>query len=211
MKSIPSKSRHILAMAVAVALASAAAYAQTAAPAPAAKPRMQLDADKDGLIDRAEAAKAPKLASMFDRLDKDKDGKLSAEERAQMRGMRHRGDGHGGKRGGMRGSHDRMLAADTDKDGRVSRAEAQAAQAKFGDRFEQMDVNKDGYLDRADMQARFAQRRGECFAKADADKNGQLSRAEFDRMGEACAPMHGGGAKRLPRNNPNPGPLPPKQ
>ena len=44
---------------------------------------------------------------------------------------------------------------------------------------------------------------------ADADKNGQLSRAEFDRMGEACGPMHGGG--RMPRNHPNPGPLPPKQ
>ena len=54
-----------------------------------------------------------------------------------------------------------------------------------------------------------AQRRGECFAKADADKNGQLSRAEFDRMGEACGRMHGD--KRMPRNNPNPGPLPPKK
>ena len=85
-----------------------------------------------------------------------------------------------------------MRAADTDKDGRISRAEADAMQAKRGERFEQMDFNKDGYLDRADMQARMAQRRGECFAKADADKNGQLSRAEFDKMGEACGPMRGG-------------------
>ena len=75
-----------------------------------------------------------------------------------------------------------------------------------------MDFNKDGYLDRSDMQARVAQRRGECFAKADADKNGQLSRAEFDRMGEACGRMQAGGIPRgLPRNNPNPGPFPPKQ
>ena len=49
------------------------------------------------------------------------------------------------------------------------------------------------------------------FAKADADGNGQLSRAEFDRMGEACGRMHGGAGKRLPRNNPNPGPFPPKR
>ena len=102
-----------------------------------------------------------------------------------------------------------FAAADLNKDGRISRAEAQAAQAKSAERFDERDVNKDGYLDRADMQARMAQRRGECFAKADADKNGQLSRAEFDRMGEACGRMHGD--KRMPRNNPNPGPLPPKK
>ena len=194
----------ILAMAVAVALASAAACAQTAAPAATGKARVQLDANKDGAIDRAEAAKAPKLAGMFDQLDKNKDGKLSADERPHMReGMRHRR--------GARGGHGRMMAADADKDGRISRAEAQAAQDKAGDRFEKMDFNKDGYLDRADMQARVAQRRGECFAKADADGNGQLSRAEFDRMDEACGPMHGGIAGRLPRNNPNPGPLPPRK
>ena len=200
MKKSAVSGMRVLAMSVAIALASAAAYAQTAAPAPTGKARVQLDADKDGAIDRAEAAQAPKLAEKFDQLDKNKDGKLSADERLH-RGMRHRG--------GSRGGHSRMMAADTDKDGRISRAEAQAAQAKAGDRFEKMDVNKDGYLDRADMQARMAQRRGECFAKADADKNGQLSRAEFDKMGAACGPMHGGG--RMPRNNPNPGPLPPRQ
>lgn len=184
------KQMKLLAVAVAIALASAAAFAQTASTAPVAgKARTQLDANKDGAIDRAEAAKAPKLAEKFDQLDKNKDGKLSADERPHMRGMRH----HGGARGG----HGRigLRAADTDKDGRVSRAEADAAQAKHGERFEQMDFNKDGYLDRADMQARVAQRRGECFAKADADKNGQLSRTEFDKMGEACGPMRGGMGK----------------
>ena len=85
-----------------------------------------------------------------------------------------------------------MRAADTDKDGRISRAEATAADAKSGERFAQMDVNKDGYLDRSDRQARMTQRRGECFTKADADNNGQLSRVEFDKMGEACGPMRGG-------------------
>ena len=123
----------VLAMSAAVALASAAAYAQTTTPAAnAAKPRMQLDANKDGVIDRAEAAKAPKLAGKFDQLDRNKDGKLDADERRQMReGMRHRRmgkDGHAGR--------GRMMAADTDKDGRISRAEAQAAQAKSAERFD---------------------------------------------------------------------------
>ena len=175
------KKGQLLAMTVAIALASAAAYAQTASPAhDAGRQRIRLDANNDGVIDRAEAAKAPRLAGKFDQLDKNKDGKLSAAERPQMHGMRHRG--------GMRGGHGRMMAADTDKDGRISRAEAQAMQAKAGDRFDAMDFNKDGYLDRADMQARMAQRRGECFAKADADRNGQLSRAEFDKMREVCGP-----------------------
>ena len=206
MKKHPVLAMRVLAMSAAIALASAAAHAQTTTPAAhAAKPPMQLDANKDGVIDRAEAAKAPKLAGKFDQLDRNKDGKLDADERPQRReGMRHRRMGKDGHAG-----HGRMMPADADKDGRISRAEAQAAQAKFADRFDEMDANKDGYLDRADMQARVAQRRGECFAKADADNNGQLSRAEFDKMGEACAPMHGG--KRMPRNNPNPGPLPPKR
>ena len=183
------KQMKLLAVAVAVALASVAAFAQTATPAPSAgKPRMQLDANQDGAIDRAEAAKAPRLAEKFDQLDKDKDGRLSADERPRMHGKGHR-------RGGAHGQG-RMRAADTDKDGRISRAEAQAAHAKAGDRFEQMDFNKDGYIDRADMQARVAQRRGECFGKADTDRNGQLSRAEFDKMGEACGAMRGGMHKR---------------
>lgn len=200
------KQMKLLAIAVAVALASAAAYAQTTTPATAGKARIQLDANKDGVVDRVEAAKLPKLAEKFDQLDKNKDGKLSADERPPIGGMRHRGGM--GKHDAM---HRGMMAADTDKDGRISRAEAQAAQARSGDRFDRMDFNKDGYVDRADMQARVAQRRGECFAKADSDGNGQLSRAEFDKMGEACGPMHGGVAGRLPRNNPNPGPLPPKR
>ena len=149
-----------------------------------------------GLVS-AEAAKAPRLAARFDQLDQDKDGRLSADERPH-RGMHHRG--------GKRGAHARMQRADTDRDGRISRAEAQAAQAKHAGRFDELDVNKDGYLDRADRQARMAQRRGECFAKADTDKNGQLSRAEFEN-----AHCGGGVAGRMPRNNPNPGPLPPKK
>lgn len=187
----------LLAVAVTVALASAATFAQTSSTTTAAAPRTAIDANQDGVIDRAEAAKAPRLAARFDQLDQDKDGRLSADERPH-RGMHHRG--------GKRGAHARMQRADTDRDGRISRAEAQAAQAKHAGRFDELDVNKDGYLDRADRQARMAQRRGECFTKADTDRNGQLSRAEFEN-----AHCGGGVAGRMPRNNPNPGPLPPKK
>jgi len=192
------KKLHILSLAVAAALASTLAVAQTAAP----RTHETLDANGDGVVTRAEAAKFPKLAERFDQLDKNKDGKLAGDElpmrRAGMRGHDMRGHG-----GGMRG-------LDTDHDGRISRAEMQAGEAKWAERFDRMDVNKDGYLDRADMQARMAERRAECFAKADTDKNGQLSRAEFDKMGEACRRPQGR-VGRMAHGGPNPGPMPPKR
>jgi Ca2+-binding EF-hand superfamily protein len=166
------KKVQVLSVAVAMALTSAAAVAQAGQAAPGrAKPRIQLDANHDGAIDRAEAAKAPKLAERFDQLDANKDGKLSADERPQM-GGKHR-------RGAMHGGHDRMMALDADKDGRISRTEAMAAQGKLGDRFDQMDVNKDGYLDRADMQARMARQRAEFFKGADTNRDGRVTRDEF--------------------------------
>ena len=118
------KKMHLLAVAVAVAMASTLAVAQTAAPA-GANAASRIDVNGDGLIDRAEAAKMPRLAEKFDQLDTDKDGKLSASERPQ------RGQGmHGGRKHG-----DRLQALDADKDGRISRTEAQAGKGGFAQRF----------------------------------------------------------------------------
>lgn len=190
------KKLHILMLAVAAASTSALALAQTAAPGAHPRP----DANGDGVVTKAEAAQFPRLAGQFDQLDRNKDGKLAADELPMRRkGMR----GQDGKARGMR-------ALDTDGDGRISRAEMQAGEKTWAQRFDAMDVNKDGYVDRADMQARMATRRAECFAKADADKNGQLSRAEFDAMGQACG-RHAGMAERMPRGPHAPGPMPPKQ
>ena len=43
-----------------------------------------------------------------------------------------------------------------------------------------MDVNKDGFIDKADRELRMKQRTDAWFAAADTDKDGKLSRAEFD-------------------------------
>ena len=98
MKNSSMKNFQVLTVAVVMALGSAAVFAQAKQDgATNPKQRMQeLDVNKDGVIDRAEAAKAPRLAERFDQLDTNKDGKLSADERAKMRGK----GGGGGKRSG---------------------------------------------------------------------------------------------------------------
>lgn len=142
-----------------------------------------LDADKDGLISRAEAATRPRLAQRFDSLDSNKDGRLSQQELSNARSLHsQRGRSiHGNGRSQTRG----MRALDKDADGRISRAEAEARPAFFS-RFARMDLNRDGFIDRADQELRRQQRRDAMFAAADSDKDGKLSRAEFDSLRVAC-------------------------
>lgn len=157
-----------IAIAASLAIAGIAIAAPQATPQPANAAKMKLDANNDGVIDRTEAAKHPRLAERFDALDKNKGGRLSADERPMHRGMR------GGKRG-----HGGGMQLDADNDGRISRAEA-AGKPQFAQRFEQMDANKDGFIDKADREARMQARRAEWFGAADTNRDGQISRAEYD-------------------------------
>lgn len=174
--------------------AAGLAMAADVPPPAGAPPRAKLDTNGDGVIDRAEAAKAPRLAAQFDTLDKNKDGKLSRDELPRWHGKRH-GRGPGGR-------EEMMAKLDTNKDGRISREEAKA-DPRLAARFEQMDVNKDGYLDKADRELGRKQHRDAWFAVADTNKDGQLSKAEFDA---AKGPMGG------PRGGHRDGkpPMPPK-
>ena len=75
------------------------------------------------------------------------------------------------------------MRADTDHDGRVSRAEYDAAASqRRSDWFDKLDLNKDGYITQDEMQkareTRHANMRGhmdEKFKEADANGDGQLS------------------------------------
>lgn len=159
----------LLFVAVLAALGAGSALAATQA-GDAQKPaRASLDKNNDGAIDKAEAAARPRLADRFAELDKNGDGTLSADERPQHKGMRGHGR-HGAGFGKL----------DTDGDGRISKAEA-AVQPRFAERFDTMDANKDGVIDRTDRELRGKQRRDAWFAKADADKDGKLTRAEIDQ------------------------------
>lgn len=84
------------------------------------------------------------------------------------------------------------MKMDTDGNGSVTRAEAQA---HSGQMFARLDANKDGKLDTADRAARRTAR----FDALDTDKNGQISRAEFDaaRAGRMGRRMAGGMANGM--------------
>lgn len=159
----------------AVAVPSADAAAQQG-------PRSRLDANQDGVISREEAAKLPRLAENFDRLDKNRDGKLDASERPQRRGGRE----HGGRHGGPGG----IGALDADGDGRISRAEA-GKFPRLGESFDRIDRNRDGYLVRSELRAHHeaerpkheaerAKRFDEHFAAADLNRDGKLSKIEVE-------------------------------
>jgi hypothetical protein len=91
-----------------------------------------MDLNHDGQISRAEAQAARSAA--FERLDADHDGYLSASERA----------------GAGRMMQFILGNADSDGDGRVSRAELMA-QPYLG--FDRLDANHDGMLSGAELQS----------------------------------------------------------
>ncbi|QJQ33247.1 hypothetical protein GV829_13035 [Sphingomonas lacunae] len=82
----------------------------------------------------------------------------------------------------------RSMSADANNDGNVTRAEAQAAATA---RFARMDANDDGRLTSEDRGAARERRHGEMFTAMDSDRNGSISRAEWDahhaRMAERRA------------------------
>lgn len=140
--------------------------ASAAPPRPDGPPRPVVDADKDGVITRAEAAAA--ADRLFDEMDKEKKGYLTAEDfkppmhgRGGPEGRRdhmdrddrdRRGpDGPGGPPRPPRPPHPPMglfvmasiEEADANGDGKISKDEFRALQLRF---FDAADVNGDGKL-----------------------------------------------------------------
>lgn len=77
----------------------------------------------------------------------------------------------------------RLMEADANKDGRITREEAQASRAAA---FDRLDSDKDGFISAADRQSdapaeagRAAGRRQAAFLRLDGDGDGRVSRQEF--------------------------------
>ena len=102
-----------------------------------------VDVNKDGIVTREEAKTHPRLSADFDAADTNKDGKLDV---AEMNSHRER------MRVEMRAKADeRWKAADTDGDGALSRAEAEASMPGIAQRFETFDADRDGKIARDEM------------------------------------------------------------
>lgn len=75
-----------------------------------------------------------------------------------------------------------VLAAPGGADGNAVQTRADA-QARATQMFAKMDANKDGKLDATDRAAQRAERQAKTFASLDADGNGSISKAEWDKHG----------------------------
>jgi Ca2+-binding EF-hand superfamily protein len=93
----------------------------------------RVDTDKDGKISKAEFD--TESTALFKRLDKNSDGKIASDEVP----ARHWG-----------GKGPRFGMMDTDKDGKVTKAEFTAAEDKM---FSKLDANGDGVITADEMQA----------------------------------------------------------
>jgi Ca2+-binding EF-hand superfamily protein len=110
----------------------------------------QADTNGDGMISREEAKALPRIAAHFDEIDANHDGQITADE---LRAFHQKQRGEGTKH---RGAFFKKL--DTDGDGRLGRAEAQAGAPRLAEHFDEIDANKDGFITREEMAAAHAKR-----------------------------------------------------
>jgi Ca2+-binding EF-hand superfamily protein len=171
----------LTAMAAVLVAGTAIAAPQATPPETGARHGMsRLDANGDGAVDRAEAAKTPRLAERFDRIDANGDGRITADERPDRK---HR-------RGGRKNGLAYIVELDANTDGRISKIEA-GTESPLGRHFDDIDANRDGYVVRSELRSHREKRQAEAkarglerqqarFAEADANKDGRLSQAEVE-------------------------------
>ena len=173
----------------------------------------RLDKNKNGKVTRDEARQAK--TARFNAMDKNRDGVLTQQEAQAARQDQHRHI-----------AEERFAQRDTDKDGRLSKAESGMPE----ERFARLDTDGDGVLSKEELQARHRKgaperanrgpfgrldtnndgkltrqeaERGvdQMFERLDADKNGSLSKPELESSHKPRnGKRHNAGEKREQRN-----------
>jgi Ca2+-binding EF-hand superfamily protein len=164
----------------------------------------RFDKNNDGFLTKDELP--PRFAAIFERADQNGDGKLDVDEVGQMLQVVRQNIKANAKAAGQgknadieRRVADVFYRLDTNKDGKISRQEAQGPLLK---NFDQIDRNKDGFLDKEEVRQalqRFAQkapdtakgktaeirtapqRRIPDFDAFDLDADGVLSKEEWQK------------------------------
>lgn len=140
-----------------------------------------IDADKDGVITRAEAIAA--ADRLFDRIDRNRDGKLDKDE---LRPPHRRGSGAPDAKSPPPGA---VAPLQTDRDGRIDKpARGSRAGAMRGGMLARADANQDGAIDRAEFRAAALAR----FDRADANHDGRIDAAERAAMHDRKGPARQG-------------------
>ena len=112
------------------------------------------DTNGDGMISRDEAkAGLPMLYKRFDEVDANHDGQVTSEELKAFHEKMQAGR--------QQKAADRFKKIDTDGDGRISRAEAQAGAPRLAKHFDEIDTNKDGFITPEEMKAAHQKRASE--------------------------------------------------
>ena len=107
----------------------------------------QADTDGNGMLSRDEAKALPMISKHFDEIDANHDGQITAEE---LRAFHRQ---HAEQR---RAEHWKKL--DTDGDGRISKAEAQAGAPRLFEHFDDIDADHDGFITPEELRAAMARR-----------------------------------------------------
>jgi Ca2+-binding EF-hand superfamily protein len=150
------------------------------------------DLNKDGVIDQTEFQQS--RDKWFADLDTNKDGYVTADELKAFGDKMH---AEWAKKHADQASNDKPADAnkkrgdfsqrilervDSDKDGKISKAEFDAEGSKL---FAKLDENGDGKIAANEMpQRHWARFGGKMFDRMDADKDGKVTKAEFEAAGD---------------------------
>jgi Ca2+-binding EF-hand superfamily protein len=111
------------------------------------------DTDRDGLLSRAEVERSlPRLAARFDAIDRNRDGALSPQELRASRGGARDRTGEGG-------FAEHFRRADSDRDGALTRLEAQSGLFRLAAKFDRIDADADGRLTAEELRRYFDAKR----------------------------------------------------